>query len=87
MPAAWAGDGLHQPLFRRRARLGDDLGADCPLGGPFREGQGNEGAAEAEDGREDEQSVEIEALFIEVGLDPQQAQGDRQHQHHGQIGC
>ena len=36
------------------------------------------GAAEAEDGREDEQSVEIEAVFIEVGFDAQQAQGNRQ---------
>jgi hypothetical protein len=51
-----AADGFHQPLFGLGAWLLDDLGADRPLGDPFRHQQRDQGAAHAENGGEDQQA-------------------------------
>ena len=51
---------LHEPLLRGVRRPLDDLGAGEPFGGPLGQGQRDERAAHAEDGREDQQRLEVE---------------------------
>ena len=75
-----------QPNFVGGLRILDHLRTRHALSAPLGNGQRDKGTAHAHDGGEDQQGAEVQALFIEVWLHPQQAHGDGQHQHDAEVG-
>ncbi len=90
MPAACGltAHSLDQPPLNGVARLLDDVHAHRPLRHPLGEREGDERAAEAEHGGEDQQSPQVEAgaALVEDAVDPEQAQGDAQDHQDGDVG-
>ena len=85
-PAGVILDHREQPLLGRVGRRADDLHAHEHLGLHLRQGERDEGAAEAEQRGPHQQARETAAAFGEPHVEPEQVRHDRQHQQHGEVG-
>ncbi len=79
-------DGLQQPHFGGILRLLDHARPRGPLGDGLGHEQRNEGAAKPHQAAEHQQHAEVEAVGSEVTVHAEQAGGEAQDQHHGQVG-
>ena len=78
--------GLEQPRLHRVARLVDDAHAHHAFGAPLGHQQRDDRAAETEHRGEHQQTVGAAALRGDVLVEAEQPHGDRQHEHHGEVG-
>ena len=82
-----AADGIHDPLFVGVAGLVDDFNARCgPFGHLLAHEQGNDGSAKTHDERKTGERSQVQPVGGEEPVHTQQARGDEQHGHHGQVG-
>ena len=91
LDAGLAGLSLHdveEPGLDLVARLRDDLRACRALGHPLGHREGNKRAAEADDERQHQQGLEIDARarLVEDAVDAQQPQHDAENENDGQVG-
>ncbi len=78
--------GFHQPRLGGARRLLDDPDAHGALGHPLRDGEGDEGTAEAEQGGEHEQPLEAAAAHGEVAVETQNLGDDGQDDENCEVG-
>ena len=79
-------DRREQPRLVLVARFPDDLRPGRPLGHGLGEQQRDERTAEAENGREHQQTSGVETVRSERLIEAEQADDDRQDEHHGDVG-
>ncbi len=78
--------GLHDPGFVGGLRLVDHARAGAELGHGLAHQQRDDGAAKTDHEREPGQRRHVQAIGGEESVHPQDAGGDQQHRHHGEVG-